>query len=588
MKTSSLNLRDRGANGAVRFTDILFIIVILVVLGYGFYFYLRSQRTKEIKDLDKRKNIVMSVPIPDHLFTLKNMELSGKTKRKYEEFVAEWQTITNYQFSEIESALVGAEQFADQMNFMKAKSVLDEAEEMLRVAEEQVQALDAELLGLLEIQTENTQIYDALMERYNVARKSVMNHSFDYGPAIETLEKNLQYLELNFTKYNELTTSGDYLEAHDLLKTIDSDMLTLEEILEKIPAMYTKIKDDYEESLEDIREGYEKMLEAHFNFGDFDITQELEEIQEKLNEAKSRIKNADLVEAKTQMDKADRNINTLYDYLEQEVQARDYITKNSLQLRRQIEDSMENSRYASIEVDRIAQSYVLHHNEVDQVGQLNEQIKREYQRFSDLMKEIDAHQLIYTQAESDMKKIKKRVDEIDDKQGKIVEQLSDMNLKEKETKQNLDVYELDLRNLKRKIEKHHLPGLNETYYNLFYQVTNEIEELAKQLNRVRIDLKEIEKLEDKLIEDLNQLDQLTEETVDNAMLTEYMIQHSNRFIYDYPEVDHAIKEAQYLFHKEFRYAESLAVIEKALHRVDSNAPTQVRRMYHEEKQTRIY
>ena len=76
--------------------------------------------------------------------------------------------------------------------------------------------------------------------------------------------------------------------------------------------------------------------------------------------------------------------------------------------------------------------------------------------------------------------------------------------------------------------------------------------------------------------------------MDSATLTEYMIQHSNRFRFDYPEMDQAIHEAEYLFYDEFRYDEALNVIEKALYRVDREGPTQVRRMYQQEKQNRIF
>nr|WP_276931594.1 septation ring formation regulator EzrA [Globicatella sulfidifaciens] len=572
----------------MRFTDILFIIVILVLVGYGVFFYMKSQLAKDINELEKRKDRVMEVSIPDQLFTLKNMELSGQTKRQYENLVANWQTITNYQFTEIEAALVGAEQFADQMNIVKSKKVLEDAREMLDETEAQVDDLSEALKELLSVDEQNREEIEALLERYNTARKSVMNHSFDYGPAIETLEKNLQYLELNFTKYNELTASGDHLEAKEMLAVIESDLSSLEEILEKIPAMYNQIKNKYEDSIEDLRDGYQKMVESHFKFGDINIPEEIDAVQELLDEAKIKIKNADLVEAKTQMDKAEREINSLYELMESEIAAKEFVNKNINQLGAQLDQVSENNRYASIEVDRISQSYILHNNELDQVSELTEQIRNEYQRFNDIVGQINDNTVIYTKVESDIKKIKKRVEEIDEKQNKLVQGLSDMNHKEKETKQNLDLYEMDLRNFKRRIEKHHLPGLNDNYYTLFFKVTDQIEELAKLLNKVRIDMFEIETLEARLVENLNKLEELTEQTIDNAMLTEYMIQHSNRFRYDYPEVDDAIKEAQYLFHQDFRYGDSLAVIEKALRRIDQEAPTQVRRMYHKEKQSRIY
>ncbi len=572
----------------MRFTDILFIIVILVLVGYGVFFYMKSQLAKDINELEKRKDRVMEVSIPDQLFTLKNMELSGQTKRQYENLVANWQTITNYQFTEIEAALVGAEQFADQMNIVKSKKVLEDAREMLDETEAQVDDLIEALKELLSVDEQNREEIEALLERYNTARKSVMNHSFDYGPAIETLEKNLQYLELNFTKYNELTASGDHLEAKEMLAVIESDLSSLEEILEKIPAMYNQIKNKYEDSIEDLRDGYQKMVESHFKFGDINIPEEIDAVQELLDEAKIKIKNADLVEAKTQMDKAEREINSLYELMESEIASKEFVNKNINQLGAQLDQVSENNRYASIEVDRISQSYILHNNELDQVSELTEQIRNEYQRFNDIVGQINDNTVIFTKVESDIKKIKKRVEEIDEKQNKLVQGLSDMNHKEKETKHNLDLYEMDLRNYKRRIEKHHLPGLNDNYYTLFFKVTDQIEELAKLLNKVRIDMFEIETLEARLVENLNKLEELTEQTIDNAMLTEYMIQHSNRFRYDYPEVDDAIKEAQYLFHQDFRYGDSLAVIEKALRRIDQEAPTQVRRMYHKEKQSRIY
>ena len=559
-----------------------------MLVGYGVFFYMKSQLAKDINELEKRKDRVMEVSIPDQLFTLKNMELSGQTKRQYENLVANWQTITNYQFTEIEAALVGAEQFADQMNIVKSKKVLEDAREMLDETEAQVDDLSEALKELLSVDEQNREEIEALLERYNTARKSVMNHSFDYGPAIETLEKNLQYLELNFTKYNELTTSGDHLEAKEMLAVIESDLSSLEEILEKIPAMYNQIKNKYEDSIEDLRDGYQKMVESHFKFGDINIPEEIDAVQELLDEAKIKIKNADLVEAKTQMDKAEREINSLYELMESEIASKEFVNKNINQLGAQLDQVSENNRYASIEVDRISQSYILHNNELDQVSELTEQIRNEYQRFNDIVGQINDHTVIYTKVESDIKKIKKRVEEIDEKQNQLVQVLSDMNHKEKETKQNLELYEMDLRNYKRRIEKHHLPGLNDNYYTLFFKVTDQIEELAKLLNKVRIDMFEIETLEARLVENLNKLEELTEQTIDNAMLTEYMIQHSNRFRYDYPEVDDAIKEAQYLFHQDFRYGDSLAVIEKALRRIDQEAPTQVRRMYHKEKQSRIY
>lgn len=546
------------------------------------------QLKSQITQLKERRDAMLNISVSDQFFLLKNMSLSGQTKRKYESLNAEWQTLTNFQFTEIESALVSAEQFAEQINFVKTKRSVDQVTELLEETEQQVQNLSGELSELVKIEQDNNTQNEVLLERYNTARKNILNHSFDYGPAIETLEKNLQYIELNFTKYSESMLNGDYLEAHDVLKTIDSDMTSLEEILEKIPSMYEQIKEQYEADIEDLRTGYQRMVENRFNFEGLDILEKIDEIQEKLDGAKTSIKSADLSEARTMMDKAERDINSLYDLMEEEHNAKAYVVKNLQQLRTKLESVADEGRYAAIEVDRIAQSYILHENEEERIAGLTGRIQQEYVKFRDLEQEIESDSVVYTAMKEVIKKIRKRIEEIEDGIQHVVEGISSLPVSEREAKKSLDTYELDLRNIKRRVEKSHLPGLSEDFYALFYNVTDQIEYLAQQLNRVRIDMHEINDLEQDLASELEVLEELTDDIVDSANLTEYMIQQSNRYRYDFPEIDQAIREAQYLFHEEYRYSDSLAIIEKALRRVDQEAPTQVRRMYHQEKQRRDY
>ena len=570
------------------FVDILFIFVIIILVAAGIIYYLRTQRKKEVDELQARKEEMMNVSIADQLFTLKNMELSGQTKRQYESLVATWQTITNFKFTEIESALVGAEQYTEQMNLVRAKATLDEAREILDETEAQVAELHDDLSKLLDVNTENHERSEELLERYNEARKSIMNHSFDYGPAIETLEKNIQYLELNFTRYNELTANGDHLEAQDMLNSLSSDLDSLEDILKRLPAMYDQIKNEFEALVQDLRDGYDRMVKANFKFDTDNIPEQIDQVQEKLNEAKAAIKNADLANAQTLMDKSDREIESLYDLMEAEVEAKHEVGKQMKDLANQLNIVKENNRYAGIEVDRIAQSYLLHENEVDQVAEFAQQIEEEEGKYQAHHQSLEANQAIYSEVETDLRKSQKRLNELDEKQKNLVKSLGQLSVREKEAKSNLDLYELDMRNMKRRLEKQHLPGLNQSYYDLFYKVTDQIEDLSKQLNHVRIDMNEIHAMEEDIENHLSQLDELTEEILDNATLTEYMIQHSNRFRYDYPEMDQAIQETEYLFYDQYCYRDALSVIEKALYRVDQEGPTQVRRMYRHEKENRIY
>lgn len=572
----------------MKFTDILFLIIILLLIAYGILFYLRSQRRKDIDALNERKDEMMAVPIADQLFTLENMNLSGQAKRKYEILEASWQTITIFQFTELETLFVAASQYLDLNNVVRAGNTLKEITTLVDKTEEEIHELNEELSQLLDIEKDNSVRHDELLASYNEARQTVMNHSFDYGPAIETLEKNLHHLELDFTKYNEELTKGDFLQASETLEAIASDLSSLEIILEKIPTMYREVKDIHEDSLDDLRSGYQRMLDSGFHFKQDNLLDQIDRIQEDLNTAKSQIKNADLVEAQTLMDKSEREINSLYDLMEAEIEAQAFVNQQLPLLFTEIDQISENNRLASIEVDRIAQSYVIDKKSSEAIDRFAQAISRSRQTAYDLKEKIQSEETVYTDDRREIKKIQSGLQSISENHKELIERLAKFTKREEQAKKELDKFELELRDLKREIDRRHLPGLSESYFDRFYKVTGQIEGLSQELSRVRIDMNTIDAKVEELRGSLKELAEATETIVDSATLTEYMIQHANRFRVDHPEIEQAINEAQTLFNVEYRYEAALQVIEKALFQIEQEAPSQVRRMYFQEKENRAF
>ena len=88
------------------FVIFLLLIVVLGAAGYATAIFMTKKQTKVIEELSEKKDKLMAVPIADTFYTLKNLNLTGQTKRTYETWQATWQTITRFRFPEIEAALV--------------------------------------------------------------------------------------------------------------------------------------------------------------------------------------------------------------------------------------------------------------------------------------------------------------------------------------------------------------------------------------------------------------------------------------------------------------------------------------------------
>ena len=570
------------------FLYFLLIIVVLGAIGYGVAHYLSQKQSKVIEELGVKKQKLMTVPIADILFTLKNLNLTGQTKRTYETWQATWQTITRFRFPEIEAALVSAEQYTQRLNFVKGSQISNQASQLIEETKAEVDKIYTALQKLLDSEKKNREELEVLQERYASMRKDLLAHSFSFGEALESLEKRLSYLELDFTKFNTLTNEGDHLEAKEVLGRIETEMQDFEQIVEEVPKYLKEIEEEYEDQVADLKEGYQKMVEEHYQFPKISIPAEIQKIEEIIAVAREHIKATELEEARQQLDKVAREIDQLYAVMETEIEAKAFVKRNRAQVERKLNQVLQSNRYVNIEVDRVSQNFVLSNNEFNRVQEFAKQLEKEQEAVAYYSKALQNQQVPYSIVKEHYEIVLNTLKEIDENQLSLVNTLTDLSQQEKSIRDGLDVFELDLRNMKRTIEKYHLPGLPKEYLELFFATSSRIEQLSQLMNRVKLDMTEITGLNQTIEDDVEKLDIMTEEIVDHAQLTEYMIQYANRYRLEHPEIDTAIQQALEQFNHFYRYEESLAIIEKALNQVDPGSAQRVRDNYQADKNNSLF
>lgn len=566
----------------------LAFIFVIVLIGYGVVFYLNRRQANRLKEVNEKKQKMMAIPVADNFYTLKNSNLTGQTKRIYESWQANWQTITRFQYPEIEAALVNAEQYIQQMNFMKAKQAVESADKLIDETQPNVEKVHEALNELLESAKENRKELEEVQERYNKIRKQLLAHSFNFGPAIETLEKNLSYLELDFAKFNSLTNEGDHVEAKEILDRIKQDLNVMEGVVEKIPELNKKISEEYEEQLMDIRDGYARLLAEEYVFDKEDIPSRIKDVEGILKHAKDSIAVADINEAQQKMDKAEREIDSLYGVMENEIEAREFVDRHQANLSRKMDQVLQSNRYVLLEVDRVSQNFFLNHNELGRAQAFEEQLLKENEALRYYEKTLAEHQVSYSAAKEHYEKINQKLNEIDKEQSDLVANMGNLRNREKEAKAAVDEFEMDMRDMKRVLEKQHLPGLPKVYLDLFFAVSDRIEEVSQKLNRVKIDMEEVEKLLSMCADDIEMLLSRTEKIIDDAKLTEYFIQYANRYRNTLPEVEKAVQDSLHDYHEEYDYEKAAETMRNVLSKVEQGAAARVEESYFEDKKRGSY
>ena len=336
------------------------------------------------------------------------------------------------------------------------------------------------------------------------------------------------------------------------------------------------------EQLKEIKTGYDMLKEENFQFPEDNIESKISEVEQERAAAGKLVGQLEIDAAKEKLPVIEEEIDQLYDVLEKEMSASQFVSEHQEKLEQLIAYLTRKNSKLLIEIDRVSQSYKLNHDELKRTQGFKDQLDEVTETVRYYIEGLQNKAVVYSEAQETFEKTLEELEDIDKKQNDIAQQLKELRKEETHVKQLIDDFEFNMRGMKRYIEKQHLPGLPAEYMDLFFAVTKKIENLSVEINKLRIDMDEIKKMADFIADDVELLIDKTEEIVDTALLTEYMMQYANRYRQSNPQIASAVQKSSALFSQEYDYREALETISTALEEVEPGAYKKVENTYFNE------
>ena len=568
----------------MKMETVLIVIIVIAVAAYVTSYFMKKKHYQTIHKLEQQKFELMDTPVTETIQSVESLSLTGQTDKNFEQWKDRWKQIELTAFPDIENLLFDAEQATDRLQLIKAGKAENKSNELIESTKKKIKEIQLALNELLKSEEKNNQAIKKVQEMYQGIRKKLLTQSFSFGPALDKLEKQLTFLELSFADFSESTSSGDHIEAEEILKKVSHETKELNDAVSTIPSLVKEISNEFPAQVQELKEGYHELKDVqHFVFLEDTMTSDITEIEQDIKQGEKLIKQCEIEKVQKLNSLIEEKINHLYDVMEAEIEAKETVAKEQPILAEFIGFVKKRNQQLLIEIDRVSQSYTLEDTVLEQTKDMQEQIEAVQVNFETFKNGIEKNQAVYTVVSESYAEDGEKLTQIETIQEKLIHQLTDLRKEESEVKEKIDDFEFNMRGVKRYIEKQHLPGLPEEYLDLFFVTTERIEKLAKELNKLKIDMTEIKKMCELCEDDVELLIDKTEEIVDSALLTEYMMQYANRYRNDHPQIGEAILESNDLFNKEFQYKESLEVISTALEVVEPGSFKKVENQYYEEK-----
>lgn len=566
---------------------VLLFVIILAVAAYLVAFLMKRRNQDKLEELEQRKIALFDLPVLEEVDEVKKMHLVGQSQNTFREWNQKWIDISTISFAELESLIFEIENLNETYRLMKAKEAIVEANDTLDGMEKEVEEIRQGLKELRESEERNSEAVQKALDAYESISDTVSENPEKYGVSYNELEKQIQNVERDFTQFVALNTAGDPMEARTVLENAEKRTYEIQGIVEQIPPLVDTLTNVFPKQLKEIKEGYETLKKDHYVFENDIVAVNVEKLETKVDATLSNLEKLEIENVSKLNTEIAKEIDHLYDIMEKEISSRVYVNDNKAKLTSLLEHADKNNHLLMIELDHVSQSYILNNNELGSVRGFQAQMEEIQKEFDETEEKMKNKEAIFSQVASFYRESLAQLKDIENGQVEISRSIKDFAPRERKAIEKIDDYELELRMLKRYVEKQRLPGIPSSYLEFFFVTGERIEELSQELNKIRIDMNHIDHLVAVCDEDMRTLREKTNELIDSSTLTEQMIQYANRFRFSHPDIKHAIDRSLSLFSREHQYKDALDVISEAIERIEPGATDRIRKYYFDNKETTI-
>ncbi|MFH0401399.1 septation ring formation regulator EzrA [Streptococcus sp. A23] len=563
-------------------------IVVILIVAYVACLIIRKKNEQKLLQLEDRKEELFNLPVNDEVEQVKTLHLIGQSQISFREWNQKWVDLSLNSFADIENHIFEAEGFNNAFRFVSTKNAIDSIESQIDLIEEDITSIRQGLAELSEQEEKNTGRVKYALDMFEELQATLQKNSGKYGDTLPELEKQVKNIEVEFSEFVMLNSSGDPLEAAEILNKTEEHMIALNQIMDLIPALVEKVDVDFPEQLEDLESGYRKLVEQNYLFTETDIESTFQEIRVAIRENSALIVSFDLDVAEAENTHIQERIDHLYDVFQKEIDAHKETVKISKTLPKYLEHIRSNSDKLTEEVNLLQATYVLADSKVSRIQQLANRLTSLDAVVTEGVEDLDNPQVAYSILQERLEHALASLKEIEEEQLVLADYLKTQEDSEKSARIKANLYIHKLHTLKRFMEKRNLPGIPEYFLSSFFRTSDQVEALAAELEYSKINIEIINRLLENATYDMEKLEEIAYSIVQYSTLTEQLLQYSNRYRSFDENIQKAFNRSLAIFEKDFDYQASFEEISFALEAVEPGVTERFVRSYEKTRESIRY
>lgn len=541
------------------------LIVVLAIIIYGAL----SRKTvySEVDRLEAWKIQIMNKPITDEIAKIKGLNMSGETEKKFESWRNQWDEIITLQLPDLEEELFDVEEAANKYRFSKAKNLAKTIAETLNNIENTLQEMMDDINLLIDSEVGNRQQIDEIRRLFKDLKQYYSINKGTLGTTAYVFEKRIAEIDQSFVFFETATQEGNYFEARELLLMMKEQIEHEIWKIDEVPKLLVQIESEIPSELVELSQGIQEMEENGFVFDHFSFKQNIADLKKQLHKLLPFIEEGNIEAAAIPIADIFNEIGQIYDTLEDEVLARQFVIYELTTIKDLTKLLHEHFTVLKKEVETVKLSYRIPEEELKLHLKLEKELKELTHKLKVIEDIITNKKQSYIVIKKGIEKFKTEVQECQKVVISCHQTLTTLRKDEIKAHDILQDLKAKIRQGHRLIKKSNIPGLPVSILIKLEESQAAIVGANEKMGQIPLAMEDVNAAMKEALECVNDVYSLITFTIEQALAAEQVIQYGNRYRSNYPYIYDELLKAEQSF-RLYEYEESLEIAYRAIEKID--------------------
>ncbi len=547
---------------------LIIIVVIIVALLY------RKRLYNKVDDYESWKINIMNRNIPAEIAQIKGVESHGDLKISINVWKSQWEHIIQNNMADVEELLYDVEKLLDHFRFSSAKKLLQQIDAILLESEKEISMISDEINDFASIEDRVKKEENKVRPELQQLRKQLSQNSYQYDLAEIRFEVELDELESQLDEYVIEIQSGNYNQAKEQLELIRERSGELKKEIEAFPAIYQKCKKDLPKQLTNVLKGLTEMKEDGYRLDHLNFPEEISHYQTQLLDCVNQLEKKGTENIEEAVIEIEERIKEMFDQLESEALAKNYVEGKLPAFETSLLSFQEEFEETRQEMEEMKKAYFLEDNDIEKFMNIDKKLSQTIETLENTIEKNkhDAH--AHSILRKDVEAAFERLHELDQEHSSLKERVKNIRKDELDAKELLENMVTRVYQTYRQIKNSNLPGVPTFIWTLMDEAKDKNEAVLSILEEKPLDISKVQKSLKEAKNSVELAIENTETMIEQAQLTEQVIQYANRYRSSYPVLAANLVESERLFHA----GEYELSLEKAANAVEQVEPGALKRI----------